>query len=931
MIVVRTPTGADTYIAVQNAIDGGNAFSQRDQDLLTSALRGTFSGTEVAAVPPVPGRWPVRVPDYRSIAVTGAIPSPKADTDLVEGIEKLLNGMVPRTDAESYTVIVLAQSLTPEDARRALSGYQEVATALSPLGSHQFQTGTNSSVTRGELESVTDTRGISDAVTKTHSINAGIFGGINHSVTGGISATPFGMGYSHSMSGGFFGGASLGYGFSRGATHGTTSQTGTTTGTQNSETEGSQITDTFTYTNYAITELIDKLEATIRRVNESQAMGLWNTSAYILAESTARSKSIAAFLRSIVQGEESFIEPSFVQTWSNKGETHDFAEIQKYLNVLCHPVFVSKDDADRVPVTPTLNVSTGELADVFAFPRHSVAGLPVIEAARFGRERHSLTPTGTEVDLGRGYHMLRVETPRVGLSRAELAKHTFVTGSTGTGKSNTVYELLRRTCLEAHKGVTFLVIEPAKGEYKDVFGGRDDVTVYGTNPRVAQKLLRLNPFAFPDEVHVLEHVDRLVEVFNAAWPMYAAMPAILRESIETAYEDVGWNLNTSRSPGRFPTFADLLDVLPRIVDTSAYSADTSSDYKGALVTRVRSLTRGIHGQVFAEDTSTERLFDANAIVDLSRVGSPETKALIMGVLVLRLQEHRVASGSSEGSLRHLTVLEEAHHLLRRTSTDQSQEGANLQGKAVEMLTDAIAEMRSYGEGFVIVDQSPGLLDVGVIRNTNTKLIHRLLDENDRVLVGRAAGLNDSQIIELARLEVGVAAVSQSGWIEPVLCKVDEFPLRERNAFTPPEVSAWPDPEGDAVAALIRIGLGVGEGEVLTDESVGIVRRWANSAGTRGSTNVPRRIVNAVIEGVSLTHDAQLRLAVLAAGPTLLDRVSTDPLGAAETAVLRLEARYGLARDGVVASRVRELFGSGFPWTDCSIRPTPAEVGEPHGC
>ena len=48
-------------------------------------------------------------------------------------------------------------------------------------------------------------------------------------------------------------------------------------------------------------------------------------------------------------------------------------------------------------------------------------------------------------------------------------------------------------------------------------------------------------------------------------------------------------------------------------------------------------------------------------------------------------------------LKHVTVLEEAHNLLKRTSTEQSSESANLLGKSVEMLTNAIAEMRTYGK------------------------------------------------------------------------------------------------------------------------------------------------------------------------------------------------------------------------------------------
>ena len=124
-------------------------------------------------------------------------------------------------------------------------------------------------------------------------------------------------------------------------------------------------------------------------------------------------------------------------------------------------------------------------------------------------------------------------------------------------------------------------------------------------------------------------------------------------------------------------------------------------------------------------------------------------------------------------LHHLTVLEEAHNLLKRSSSEQDEEGGNLLGKSVEMISNAIAEMRAYGEGFVIADQAPGLLDMAVIRNTNTKIIHRLPDLSDRELAGFAANLTERQITEIARLPRGVAAVYQNDWIEPILCKVSE--------------------------------------------------------------------------------------------------------------------------------------------------------------
>lgn len=327
--------------------------------------------------------------------------------------------------------------------------------------------------------------------------------------------------------------------------------------------------------------------------------------------------------------------------------------------------------------------------------------------------------------------------------------------------------------------VHFLVVEPAKGEYKGAFGGREDVAVYGTNPQLTE-LLRINPFSFPvGDIHVLEHLDRLVEIFNVCWPMYAAMPAILKDACERAYVAAGWDLAESVNQyddRLFPTFADILEQIKIVVNETEYSADTSGDYKGALVTRVKSLTTGLNGQIFTPDAlRDEDLFDKNVIVDLSRVGSTETKALLMGLLVMKLQEYRMArQKGTDSSLRHVTVLEEAHHLLKRTSTEQSSDSANLLGKSVEMLGNAIAEMRTYGEGFIIADQAPGLMDMAVIRNTNTKIIMRLPDQGDRELVGKAAGLNDDQIKELAKLPMGVAAVYQNEWLAPVLCKIDHF-------------------------------------------------------------------------------------------------------------------------------------------------------------
>ena len=197
------------------------------------------------------------------------------------------------------------------------------------------------------------------------------------------------------------------------------------------------------------------------------------------------------------------------------------------------------------------------------------------------------------------------------------------------------------------------------------------------------------------------------------------------------------------------------------------------------------MTNGLNGQIFsANEIDSKTLFDTNVIVDLSRIGSQETKSLIMGVLVMRLSEYRMSAGTESNSrLKHITVLEEAHNILG-TSSPSSVEGSNIFGKSVEMLSNAIAEMRTYGEGFIIADQSPSSVDISAIKNTNTKIIMRLPEENDRRMLGKSAALNDNQIDEIARLPQGVAVVYQNDWVEPVLCRIDRFKGEEKEFSEP---------------------------------------------------------------------------------------------------------------------------------------------------
>ena len=729
---------------------------------------------------------------HKSIASVTGIAGLRAEKEtegqkFIQGIEKVIEAM----RGERYSLLLIAEPIPTSEVQTIKRGYENLYSAIKPFE--------NTVLTYGENESESVTATCSYGITDT----------INHSITNTITQTE-GKNYStthtESDTKGFSVGAGLGLifppvagfvnvGFNKSHTsgisftEGTSSSKsnayGTTKGTSKSSSEttsdgttkgsGSSRTLQISFENKAIKKMMDTIDSQLDRIDTAGSVGMWSCAAYCIADTPVVSEMAAAAYYSVIRGEDSYLETGAIIQWSGS----NLVRAAEYLKKMLHPIVKVNDS--EMPVASF--ISTKELAIHAGLPEKSVAGLPVKTVASFGREVvSSVQNNGINFKLGTVYHMGKAETKTVSLNKNSLASHTFITGSTGSGKSNTIYQILKEA---DNYECRFLVIEPAKGEYKHILGMQDGVSVYGTNPSMTP-LLRINPFSFPHgnkdhtkNIHILEHLDRLVEIFNVCWPMYAAMPAVLKEAIERSYQDAGWDLTESKNPygdNLYPSFADVARNVRSIMDSSDYDAENKGAYKGALITRLKSLTNGLNGLIFTNDALPDaELFDKNVIVDLSRVGSTETKSLIMGLLVMQLQEYRMTSGRLNSDLMHITVLEEAHNVLKRTSTEQSNESANLLGKSVEMLGNAIAEMRTYGEGFIIADQSPGLLDMAVIRNTNTKIIMRLPDLSDRELVGKAAGLNDDQIIELSKLPLGVAAMYQNDWIEPVLCKVAHHP------------------------------------------------------------------------------------------------------------------------------------------------------------
>lgn len=762
----------------------GSKLIQQDKAGLTACLDKVFASSAREQSP--------------VISAVSGIPGLRSENnkEFAQGMEKLIDSM----SGKKYAMITIAEPVSSEQLLELKDNYEEIFSQLSPFAKITQTYSESDSSALAENISNAVTESVGSTISSTRNVSKTKSRGKSKAISPSIIV----------LSGSF--GANSGESNQTGFSH-SDSQNRTSGKTQTTGT-----TDTFTTTtgqtlqlardNKKVLDLLQKIEKQIERIDDAKDTGLWSTATYCISDDTQTSKTLAGTLQSLCRGRKDTVENYSINTWIDPYKTK---RIEAYLKKMTHPLFEMNTGNEPVDVTPASMISGSELVITAGLPQKAVNGVSISKMVSFARNvfiEDGQCDPGNTIQLGNVYHMGKIEQTKIEIDLESLASHMLITGTTGSGKSNTVYQILS----EARKnGVKFLVIEPAKGEYKNVFGNEQDVHVFGTNNKMTE-LLKINPFSFPDEIHVLEHIDRLIEIFNVCWPMYAAMPAILKDAVLQAYQVCGWDLENSenilKSKKSYPSFKDVQMQIRRILDTSDYSEDNKGDYTGALITRIRSLTNGINGQMFtANEVSPATLFEENAIIDLSRIGSQETKSLIMGIVVMKLNEYRMsrADGCMNQELSHITVLEEAHNLLRNTQGKFSAEGADMAGKSVEMITNSIAEMRTYGEGFVIVDQSPNAIDISAIRNTNTKILMRLPDENDRQQAGKSAAMTEKQIPELARLPKGVAVVYQNNWLDPVLCKINKAGIMEHPYRYRPGETSGPNCDARRMIVMMLVG------------------------------------------------------------------------------------------------------------------------------
>ncbi|PRX63246.1 DNA helicase HerA-like ATPase [Nonomuraea fuscirosea] len=431
--------------------------------------------------------------------------------------------------------------------------------------------------------------------------------------------------------------------------------------------------------------------------------------------------------------------------------------------------------------------TAGALAALAGLPRREVPGLRVLESGFFDVTAESNEgATGGELELG---EILDGQDRGVGTFRVPLStlnRHAFVTGATGSGKSQTVRHLLEQL---SRARIPWLAIEPAKSEYAAMAGRVDDpVTVI--NPSAPDGVpFSVNPLEPEPGYPVQAHIDMVRALFMAAFDAEEPFPQIMSLALQRVYEATGWDVVTggavpgSSVPPSVPTLEQLQQHAMDVIKEIGYGREVQADVEGFISLRLRSLRVGSAGRFFegGHPADIGGLLERDVVLAIEDVANDEDKAFLMGTLIIRIVEHLRMRARRERSpeLRHVIVIEEAHRLLR----DRGHGRASTH--AVELLAGLLAEIRAYGEGIVVAEQIPTKLISDVVKNTALKVVHRLPAEDDRSLVGGAMNLSEEQSRHVVSLQPGSAAVFADGMDRPLRVRVPLGESREKVLPGPP--------------------------------------------------------------------------------------------------------------------------------------------------
>ncbi len=431
------------------------------------------------------------------------------------------------------------------------------------------------------------------------------------------------------------------------------------------------------------------------------------------------------------------------------------------------------------------------LADVnsataaFRFPIAVHGGMPGMRVRALppsvdpGFNKNQVSPQ--EIPIGRFLDNEGIAT----LHLPSLTRHTLIAGTNGSGKTTTCFKILIELWT---RRIPFLVIEPEKTEYRSLLDSPvgDDLQIFTLGDETVAPF-RLNPLEIMPGVKVESHIANIRACFEASLPKFGIFPSLIAESLQNIYVKRGWTLNDrgkTDETRRMPVIGELYQELLAVAAERGYSAKMEQDVAAAATGRFKSLFIGSIGQMLNTQLSfpMEQIMNRPTILELEQLPDDD-KSLVMLFLLVRLREFlRLTRTGSQ--LAHITVIEEAHRLATKISHATDREtNSDSRASGADQLTNALSEVRAYGEGLIIAEQIPRRLIEDALKNTNTKIIHKLPGGDDRDAVANTMNLSTEQTTYMSRLPKGQALFSSEELVNPTLINVTnsrtEFDLAER--------------------------------------------------------------------------------------------------------------------------------------------------------
>ena len=647
-------------------------------------------------------------------------------------------------------------------------------------------TGTNSSSGSNSGSSSSGTnqsKGTSKSVTE----NTGTSSSEN---VGTSSSKGTNTGYSNSENMSKTKGTNTSTGSSQSKTAGTSETTGTnsskTTGTNNSVSESSTTGSSQNVSKDIINKkaadyvkYIDEMLLPI--IDYGKSKGLYLTTTFIFADNNSQLEKLGNTIKSLYSGKKGNKNPLEFEILENNDK-----KIEYFKNFQI-PNCVSYDNENALTLKSHFiendEVSLGnwyspnELGLIAGLPEKEVVGLALNEEVEFGL--NAKTPDKGEelISLGNLVQSGNEIDTKVYLEKSALNKHIFITGVTGTGKTTTCQKLL----LESE--LPFLVIEPAKTEYRILMNNKKtkDILIFTLgNDKVAP--FRLNPFEFFEGESITSRVDMLKAAMEASFDMEAAIPQIIESAMYSCYEDYGWNIDTDENEKfenpydegvySFPTLEDLLNKVETEVTKHNFDDRLKKDYIGSITARLQGLLVGSKGQMLNSRRSIDfrELIEKKVVLEIEGIKNGTEKSLVMGFILTNLCEALRAKYNKDKHFKHITLIEEAHRLLSKYTPGDSLNKKN----SVETFADMLAEVRKYGESLIIADQIPNKMTPEVLKNTNTKIVHKIFAEDDKEAIGNTISLSKEQKDFLSSLPTGRAIVFSQSWIKAVQVQIEKM-------------------------------------------------------------------------------------------------------------------------------------------------------------